>query len=182
MSKKNKTALLECTVIVSAIATICILIYVVINALIIEYEIKSVRNTIEKTIHEQGYKTSGYGNDVIKVYVRNESYPLLSRGLRSDQGIYATSALSNYDKERIHTMTLMIIDEIKHARASNQNVEEKVVSMFGEQYTNLEKKHDLTDEEYRQISNMRLQAETALEEGNDHNHLQEQNTKNLLKK
>jgi len=67
LSKKDKIAWLECTVIVSAIATICILIYVIINAMIIEYEIKSVRNTIEETIHQQGYKTSGYGNDVIKV-------------------------------------------------------------------------------------------------------------------
>ena len=36
--------------------------------MIIEYEIKSVRNTIEETIHQQGYKTSGYENDVIKVW------------------------------------------------------------------------------------------------------------------
>lgn len=79
-------------------------------------------------------------------------------------------------------MTLMIIHEIKNARASNQDVEEKVASMFGKQYVDLEKKQGLTDEEYRQISNMRLQAKAVLLAESDHNHLQEQDTKNLLKK
>jgi hypothetical protein len=151
--------------------------------LITEYEIQSVRNTIEATIHQQGYKSSGYGNDVIKVYVRNEPYPLLSRGLRSDQGIFATSALSNYDESRIQKMTLMIIHEIENARTSNQGVvREKVISMFGKKYIYLEKKQSLTDEAYRQISNMRLQAKAALLAESDHEYHQGESRKNILKK